>query len=93
MVSSTGRLRLAPDVQSGHKPDGTRPQTKERPRSTPGVRCTRCGAGPTHNQTEGADMAKRTRSPGLSDSGTPASAVKITPARDRGPVTTTPTDA
>lgn len=93
MVSPTSRLSLAPDVQSGSRLAGGRTQTKERPRSSPSVRCTGCGAGPTHNSSEGADMTKRTRPTGLSDSGTPATAVKITPARERGPVTTTPTVA
>ena len=42
---------------------------------------------------EGADMAKRTRSPGLSDSETQPSGVKITPPQCSVPVTTTPTVA
>ena len=93
MVSQTSRLSLASDVQSATGLDGRPTQTKERPRSSPSVRCTGCGAGPTHNHYEGVDVTKRTRSPGLSDSGTPASTVKITPAREQGPVTTTHTVA
>lgn len=94
MVRTTGRLSLAPDEHSDLSSIGWSPQTKERPRSSPGAANTRCGAGPTHNpSTEGADMAKRTRSPGQTDSGTSASAVKITPAREQGPVTSTPTVA
>lgn len=93
MVTSTSRLSLASDVQSAPGLSGRRTQTKERPRSIPSVSSTGCGAGPTHNRSEGVDVTKRTRSPGLSDSGTPASAVKITPAREQGPVTTTPASA
>jgi hypothetical protein len=42
---------------------------------------------------EGADMAKRTRLPGLSDSETQPSGVKITPPQRSGPVTSTTTTA
>lgn len=93
MVSSRGRLSLAPDVQSVTGPAGKRHKTKERPRSSPGVSSTRCGAGPTHNSYEGVDVTKRTRPPGLSDSGTPDTAVTITPASEQTPVTSTLTVA
>ena len=89
MARSTGRLSLAIDDYSDVRVVGNRPQTKERPRCIPGVGSTRSGAGPTHNHYEGVDVTKRTRPPGLSDSGTPATAVTITPASEQTPVTST----
>lgn len=88
MGTSTGRLRVALDVQSvmglsgwGDNLIGTAPQYS-------GCVNNRYGAGPTHNDHEGADMAKRTRTPGRTDSRTQDTAVKITPA-SAGPVTST----
>ncbi len=86
MARSTDRLRLAPADHSGgagaHK-------TKERPRSTPGAANTGCGAGPTLNSYEGADMAESTRGPDPVDRWTRNSGVNITPPTRTGPVTTT----
>lgn len=65
----------------------------ERPRSNPDAANIRYGAGPTHNRSEGADMAKRTRGPDPVDRSTRISGVKITPPTLAGPVTTTPTAA
>lgn len=90
MQCSTGRLRLAPDDHSGqagaHKTIGTAPQY-------PGCVNNRCGAGPTHNPYEGADMAKNTRGRDPVDRWTRNSGVNITPLARTGPVTTTPTVA
>lgn len=93
MHGSTDRLRLAPDVQSVHRvvgsgaPDnGTAPQY-------PGCVNNRCGAGPTHNPYEGADMAKSTRGRDPVDRWTLTSGVNITPLERSVPVTTTPSDA
>lgn len=89
MGTSTGRLSLASDgyseVALADKTIGTAPQFS-------GCVNNRYGAGPTPHRdqaNEDADMAERTRTAGLSDSRTPDTAVKITPAMQTGPVTTT----
>jgi len=100
MTTSTGRLSLASDVQSVARLDGNRPRTLEGPAATV-VAVSACETEtrdlptPQRDQAnEGADMAESTRTPGLSDSGTRATAVKITPAmQSTGPVTTTPNSA
>jgi hypothetical protein len=89
MHGSTDRLRLAPDDHSGMRLVGWGSQTKERPRSGPGAGNTGCGAGPTHNPYEGADMAKSTRGSSPSDRWTRTSGVNITPPVHLVPVTTT----
>ena len=98
MVSSTGRLRLAPDDHSG---DRTWPRVERSPRLIPwflpdqeagawsNPLCEKkVSTASTHHRNEGADMHESTRTPGLLDSGTSDIAVKITPATE-GPVTTT----
>lgn len=100
MSWSTDRLVPAPDVQSVARLGGGRAEKLEAPAATV-VAVPVCEARtrglPTPNRreaNEGADMAERTRTSGLSDSGTPATAVKITPAtQSRVPVPTTPTVA
>lgn len=90
MNRSTGRLGLAPDdssVACRHKTIGTAPVVIPL-RQTAGT-----GAGPTHNDHEGADMAKRTRGPDPSDRLTRDSGVKITPPTHSAPVTSTVTVA
>jgi len=89
----TDRLRPAPDDQSPtgtvrnrHKSIGTAPQY-------PGCVNNRCGAGPTHNSDEGADMAKNTRGPDPADRWTRDSGVNIAPPTQPGPATTTRTVA
>lgn len=86
---STGRLRLAPDDHSDNRVVGWGAKTMERPRRIPGAANTRCGAGPTHNHYEGADMAKRTRGRDPVDRWTRNPGVNITPLASSGPVTTT----
>jgi hypothetical protein len=97
MVRPTSRLSLASDMQSVARLVGRRsPRKLEAPAATlvavPVCEAETRGLPTPHRfeANEGADMAERTRPPGLSDSGTPASTVKITPAREQGPVTTTP---
>jgi hypothetical protein len=91
---STGRLSRALEVQSVVRLlDGERPRTLEGPAATLAggglFACdveTRDLTTPHRFSTnEDADMAERTRLPGLSDSGTRDTAVKITPA-SAGPV-------
>ena len=86
MVWSNGRLVPAPDFQSVARLGGGAPEKSKGPAATV-VAVPVCEAGtrglptPHRFQTnEGADMAKRTRTPGRSDSGTADSAVNITPA-------------
>jgi hypothetical protein len=103
MDRSTGRLSLASDIQSvARLGNDAASKTLEGPAaSLSGGGHSGCDAEtrdlPTPHQlltSKGADMAERTRTPGRSDSGTPASAVKITPAvYSSGPVTTTHTIA
>lgn len=96
MSSGNGRLSLASDIQSVARLDGSRPKMLEAPAATL-VAVPVCEAGTrgltalTALTNEGADMAERTRLPSRSDSRTPDTAVKITPAT--GPVTATPTVA
>jgi len=96
MGTSTGRLRLASDIQSVARLGGGRVPTKsEAPAATvvavPVCEARTRGLTTPHALTnEGADMAERTRLPSRSDSRTPDTAVKITPATHQGPVTTTP---
>lgn len=78
MGRATGSLVPASDAHSGAGAHNTK---TERPRSGPDAANIRYGAGPTPNPlrtNEGADMAKRTRTPGRSDSQTRISAVNIT---------------
>lgn len=86
MDRSTGILVAASDgwsvpVGGCHKTIGTAPVVVLVQR-TPGT-----GAGPTHNDHEGADMAKRTRGPDPSDRLTRDSGVNITPPTLALPVT------
>jgi hypothetical protein len=103
MLWSTGRLSRALEVQSVVRLlVGERgPEKLEGPAATPrGGGHSVCGA-ETRDLTTltrcdangSADMAKRTRLPGLSDSETQPSGVKITPPPRLGPVTSTPTVA
>jgi hypothetical protein len=94
MAAPTGRLRLAPDEPSHSGTVRSRHKTKEWPRRSPDVCRIWCGARPTHNPYEGADMAKNTRGPNPVDRWTRDSGVNITPPTQRtGPATTTPTVA
>lgn len=101
MSSSTGRLRLAPDIQSVARLDGGRTTEKSEAPAATEVAVLVCEAGTRGLTTphrcwtnEGADMAESTRTRGLSDSGSPTVTVKITPVTlRRSPVTTTPTVA
>jgi hypothetical protein len=100
MTRPSGRLSLAPDVQSVARLDGGRGPTKSEAPAATVVAVPVCEAGTRGLSTltaltnEGADMAQSTRTSGRSDSGTPATAVKITPAmHSRFPVPTTPTVA
>lgn len=95
MGTSTGRLRLAVDVQSVARLDVDRTPTKSEAPAATVVAVPVCEAGTRGLSTphrfstnEDADMAERTRTYGLSDSGTQDTAVKITPA-SAGPVTST----
>lgn len=98
VASSTDRLRLAPD---DHSEMGSAGRGHQDNRKAPAVlqMFAASGAGADRHHSpllkEGASsMVKRTRTPGLSDSGTQQSAVKITPATHRtGPVTTYPRHA
>ena len=97
MVGRNGRLSLALEVQSVARLDGERGPTKSEAPAATVVAVPVCEAGTrgltalTALTNEGADMAESTRTSGLSDSRTRATAVKITPAMQTGPVTTTPT--
>lgn len=103
MTSRNGRLSLALEVQSvATLLNGERgPEKLEGPAATlSGGGHSACDAEtrdlPTLNRcdaNEGADMAETTRTPGLSDSGTRDTGVKITPPTHSDPVTTTPTIA
>lgn len=99
MTTSTGRLRLALEVRSVARLDAKSPTTSEAPAAARAA-VPVCEAGTRGLSTphrlrryEDADMAERTRTYGLSDSGTQDTAVKITPATHQGPVTSTPTVA
>ena len=100
MCCSTGRLVPAPDVQSVARLRGRRDNLRqsEAPAATV-VAVPVCEAGTrglttlTALTNEGAVVAKSTRGVPRSDSGTRATAVKITPATHSGPVTTTPSAA
>jgi hypothetical protein len=93
----TDRLRPAPDEHSDIHPLGQAPQTSQKAPLATSVAVQMLvasgrGARRHHNvaTNEGASsMAKRTRSPGVSDSGTRATGVNITPPTQPGPVTTT----
>lgn len=99
MTSRNGRLSLALEVQSvATLLDGERgPEKLEGPAATlSGGGHSACDAEtrdlPTLTRCDAngsADMAERTRLPSRSDSRTPDTAVKITPAMQTGPVTTT----
>jgi hypothetical protein len=100
--TSTSRLRLAPDDHSDTKrPDGTPRQRQKAPLADQTAVLVFAGPGRgarrhhTVATNEGAScMAKRTRTPGLTDKWTRHSAEKITPASsDRAPVPTTPAAA
>lgn len=101
MSSSTGRLRLASDIQSVARLGGGRgPKTLEGPAATE-VAVSACETEtrdlPTPHSfptDEGVDMTKSTRGAPRSDSETRTSAVKITPvSSDSAAVPTTSTIA
>ena len=98
-MRSNGRLSLAVDVQSVARLDGIRSKTLEAPAATlvavPVCEARTRGLPTPHHceAIEGVDMTKSTRGYPRSDSRTPDTAVKITPATHQGPVTTTHTVA
>lgn len=100
MEASTDRLSLAPDAHSGT--DGASnckwsdPAPPAGNRDQGGVVAGRPGeVRPGHRQPhvgKVSDMAKRTRGPGHSDSGTSVSATKITPVASSGSAVTSTKD-
>jgi hypothetical protein len=92
MTHPTDRLRLAPDVQSEHRPAGQGADIGTAPQY-PGCVNNRYGAGPTLNSDEGADMEQSTRGRDPVDRWTRDPGVNITPLARSGPVTTTPSAA
>ena len=100
MDGSTGRLRLASDVQSIARLSGCAPKTLEGPAATrsgsPGFSRTRTRDLPTPHRfqaNEGVDMTKSTRGPDPTDRWTRNPGVNITPLARTVPVTSTPTSA
>lgn len=96
MATSSGRLSLAPDDHSGPRRK-QKSRTASLPRLVTGIDARPVPQAvpydsygrPPHFNDKGDDMAKRTRPPGLTDSGTRNSGVNITPPSSEGPVTTT----
>ena len=93
MCCSTGRLSLAPDVQSVARLDGKRTPTKSEAPAATVVAVPVCEAGTRGLTTphrlrryEGADVAKSTRGPNPVDRLTRISGVKITPPTHVVPV-------
>lgn len=100
MGTSTGRLRLAVDVQSVARLGVDRTPTKSEAPAATVVAVPVCEAGtrglttPHRSYTyEGADMAQSTRGYPGSDSGTRDTGVKITPPTHSDPVTSISTVA
>lgn len=97
MADRTGRLRLAPDEYSDTHFGWSTQTTSKGPAATsvavPMRQTSGRGARRHHtvSTNEGASsMAKRTRTSGMTDSGTQVSGVNITPTPSQtGPVTTT----
>ena len=92
MTARTGRLSPASDVQSVARLNGCRPKTiGTAPQQS------RCSEHQVRGRADtttvagskGADMAKRTRIPGQTDSRTQDSTVKITPVSSEGPAAST----